>query len=215
LQILTPLLPAQLSYSVELACCRVDDRYSLNVLTHQEKMRCNSFGSTSRRLEYLSSRWLVHKMAEHLELDPDRFLLKKDDTGQPFAEYQTKRYNVSIAHSVEDTICAVSSTVQLGIDLEPKGRSVAVGLPARLLNESEYSLFSGQDTLRMWTLKEAILKLKGSGLRTRLKDWKLISNDQSLFTAENREKERVNIYSFSYQNNWIALAFNPQNKFKP
>lgn len=195
---------------MELACCKVDNGYSENVLTHRERMRWNSFGSTSRRLEYLSSRWLIRQMAEDLKLDPNHFLLKKDEGGRPFGEYQNKRYHVSIAHSIEDTICAVSSTVQIGVDLEPKDRSVSDQLPARLLNESEQSLLAGEDTIRIWTLKEAILKLKGSGLRTRLKDWKIISNDKSSFTAENREKERVNIYSFSYQNNWIAVAFNPQ-----
>ncbi len=209
MQILTPFLPAELSNSVELACCKIADRYSENVLPRHEKVVCNSFGSASRQREYLASRWLIQKMAERMNMAPNRFLVKKGSDGRPYAVYNNKRYYVSIAHSKSDTICAISLTTRIGVDLEPQSRSVSEHLRARLLNESEQTLLAGEDTIRLWTLKEAILKLHGSGLRTRLKDWVIISKNKTSFMAEYKQKKRVQIYSFSYQNNWIAVAFNP------
>lgn len=193
---------------MELACCKVGDRYSDNVLTSDEKAEWNSFESTSRRNEFLSSRWLVHQMAKNMGMDSAYFRLKKDGEGRPFGVYNDDQYFVSIAHSKGNTVGAISSTLKIGLDLEPQNRSVSERLRDRLLNKSEQKWLAGEPTIRLWTLKEAILKFNGSGLRTNLKDWLIISKDKSLFTAEYKQKEQVQVYSFSYQNNWIAIAYN-------
>jgi phosphopantetheinyl transferase len=209
LQLLTQLLPARLAGSVELACCKVADRYSENVLSRHEKKVWNSFGSLSRRREYLSSRWLIRKMAEQMKLDPDSFYIRKEENGRPFGMYKSQKYFISIAHTSGRTVCAISASLSVGIDLEPQNRPVSEQLHSRLLNESEQSFLAGEDIIRLWTLKEAILKLYGSGLRTRLKDWVIISRNNTSFTAEYEHTEQVKIFSFSHQNNWIAIAYKP------
>lgn len=208
MQTLTPLLPDQLSDSVELACCKVTDRYPEHVLTHNEKVEWSSFESRSRRNEYLSSRWLIHQMTERMKFNSGHFQLKKDEEGRPFGVYNGNRYVVSIAHSKADTVCAVSFSKKVGIDLEPQNRSVSGKLRSRLLNESEKAMLAGEPTIRLWTLKEAILKLSGSGLRTNLKDWWIVAQKGPAYIAENHQKEQVRVYSFSYQNNWISVAYN-------
>lgn len=208
LQKLTSLLPKQLSDSVELACCKITDRYPDHVLTCTEKAAWNSFESTTRRNEYLSSRWLIHQMAQQMDMSSGDFQLKKNEQGRPFGEYSGNRYFVSIAHSKGETVGAISPSVKIGVDLEPQNRSVSDELRSRLLNKSEQALLDGEPTIRLWTLKEAILKLNGSGLRTNLKDWLIVTKNKSLFTAESNKKERAQMYSFSHQNNWIAIAYN-------
>jgi phosphopantetheinyl transferase len=203
------LLPAQLADSMLLACCKIDKQYPEGVLTANEKVELNSFQSSVRRREYLATRWLIKQMMQHMNLDPEQFVIHKTDEGQPFGQINHKNYHLSIAHTNYWAACGISPVLPVGIDLEQQNRTVSDRLRDRMLTSDEQHLLAKVDTLQLWTIKESVLKLYGQGLRTDLKDCAITSRDRKLFMAKCDAKNYAKVYSFSHQNNWFAVA----NKF--
>jgi len=190
-----------------LACCEVDKSYSEDVLTADEKEVWNSFESSVRSAEFLAARGLVRDMICEMGLNKSNFSLKKDPQGKPFGEYEGDRYFISIAHSKEQVICGISPTVALGVDVEPKNRIIPDRLRGRMLTKREQSALAGEQTLRIWTLKEAAVKLKGDGLRIGLKEWEMRRKNKNLFSATFSDEEKISIISITHKNHWLAVAF--------
>lgn len=211
MQDLNSFLPQSIAGRLKLAWSSLDENYSTSLLNEQEKRACQDFGNVQRRHEYIVTRILFKKMIQSQGLDPTAFRLKKDPLGRPFGVYKKQQFFVSIAHSQNSVLCAIARYLPIGIDLEPVDRKVPGGLRNRMLNESEQPLLQKESSVRIWTLKEALVKLQGSGMRTNLNEWTLRPVSKGLFAAELHDDKSANICSFSYQKNWLAIAW-PRNK---
>jgi phosphopantetheinyl transferase len=60
--------------------------------------------------------------------------------------------------------------------------------------------------IRLWTIKEAYIKLLGKGLRINMNEVKL-SVDGDQFTAEINNDKTAKICSFQLEQNWLAVAY--------
>lgn len=91
--------------------------------------------------------------------------------GKPFlSDYPSVHFNIS--HCREAVACAVSDS-PVGIDVESI-REYKQDLAEYVLNEKELSCVLSSDNpafafTRLWTRKEAVLKLRGTGIREDLK----------------------------------------------
>jgi phosphopantetheinyl transferase len=206
-QLLTDLLPSELSGVMMLGWCKVGNNYSKEVLTAEEEAACDTFKDERREDEYIATQRLVQYIIQDMDMNPDRFILKKDALGKPFGLYDEELYHVSIAHTNDRVLCAASSTIPVGVDMEPESRKVVPELRNRILNETERPLFEREETLRLWTIKEALVKWQGSGLRTNLNEWTIQSVRNSLLTAIFDNDKRANICSFNHQGYWLAVAW--------
>lgn len=204
---LTHLLPAGLTDQLTLGWGAVQGEYGADMLSGQERDEWRSYKSPVRRREYLATRHLLRATAKQMQLHPDDFQLDKDELGKPFGRYRGREYHVSIAHTDHRVLCAISPALALGVDLEPAARVVPDRLRARILAEGERALLEGEPTLRIWTLKEALVKLEGRGMRTNLNECVITGTDEALFSARLSDDKRAKICSFQHQEHWLALAW--------
>lgn len=91
-----------------------------------------------------------------------------DDKGAPYSvEYPD--LHISISHCRKAVAVAISKDGPVGIDVECR-RRVGEGLLERVCNEAEQvavrtSKDPTMEFLRLWTCKEAVLKMRGTGIQ--------------------------------------------------
>lgn len=177
----------------------------LDQLSDEEKEELDTFTNVKRQQEYVTSRLVVRKMAAKLGIDPKVFAIQKDELGQPFGVADGAQYCVSIAHTNQYVFCGLTEEKSIGVDLEPVDRKVPQKLQQRILHPSETAL-SEVETIRLWTIKEAYIKLRGQGLRLNMNQV-LVQRDGGDFFVELNNDKTAKICSFQSQNNWLAIAY--------
>ncbi|NMB77164.1 MAG: 4'-phosphopantetheinyl transferase superfamily protein [Myxococcales bacterium] len=143
-----------------------------------ERNAFRSFRSLRRRREWVAGRVAARRLiASVLEEPPDEVEIVPSPAGPPRARRHGSDLplTLSLAHGGEWLLCAVRPGVAnapLGVDLEPlvPRRRQALW---RALNGQEIERFAAADPdrlpladlLQVWTIKEAVLKAAGRGLR--------------------------------------------------
>ena len=89
------------------------------------------------------------------------------DRGKPY--FPGSPVYFSITHTPHHAFCVLSDT-PVGIDAEELGRRVSPKLARKVLSAAELARYEqaadpGEAFLRMWVLKEALVKCRGDGLR--------------------------------------------------
>lgn len=183
------------------------DRLPEEILSEVELNEYNKFQNRRRKDEFLSARGLIKKLVTEIGLDETMFEVHKDRLGQPFGVYQNRSYNLSLAHTGEKVLCGISAGISIGVDMEPAGRIVDERLKSRMLHPEEGEFLKKESLIRIWTLKEALVKLEGKGLRTNLNQIIIRPENESEFTGKFNNDKSARICSFQYDNYWIAVAF--------
>lgn len=207
-QLLTNLLPHKPPADLILAWEKVDGTHPASILNAAESVEYNEYKSPGRQKEYLATRNLVRDIVSHMQLDARKFSLQKDSLGKPSGHYRGQNFKMSIAHTTERVICGIAADIELGVDIEPVNRSVPERLRNRLVNTNEASLVNNEETIRLWTVKEALVKLKGTGLRTNLNECTITDFQDGIFYATYDNDNRAKICSFVHDNHWLAIAWN-------
>ena len=178
-----------------------------DLLTDRELKEFQTFHNPKRRNEYLSSRNLIKDLVSEMGFDHTVFELRKDKLGKPFGTYRGRRINMSLAHSDRKVICGISPSIQIGVDLEPVSRIVSDRLRERMLHADEREDLRNESLVRIWTLKEAMVKLEGKGLRTNLNRIVIRSGSDSEFKGFFNNDKSAIICSFKHEGYWIAVAY--------
>lgn len=187
----------------------------LDQLSDEEKQEVETFTNLKRQREYVTSRLLLRDMVTNLDVDPQSFFIHKDELGQPHGRAKDKQFWVSIAHTDELVFCGITQQKAIGVDLEPANRSVPDKLRPRIMHPDEEQLFSEIETIRLWTIKEAYIKLRGQGLRLNMNQVHIQQEGDNFFVELNNDK-RAKICSFRSQDHWLAIAFyQKQNLIEP
>ena len=177
-----------------------------NGLSAEEQAELSSFSNEKRKQEFVTSRLLLREMAGQLDPHLQNFRIYKNELGNPFSEADGKTYEVSIAHTKYNVFCGLSRTRAIGIDMEPAGRKVTNRLRSRMMHPAEKERDASVSTIRLWTVKEAYIKLRGQGLRLNMNEVNVKREGDRLFAAFDNEK-KAKICSFQYQNQWLAIAY--------
>lgn len=95
-------------------------------------------------------------------------LVEHNDKGAPYLPLRPDLW-VSISHCRRAVAVAVSDSGPVGIDVESR-RRIGDGLVERVCTEKERTVLRAAADptmafLRLWTRKEAVLKLRGTGIR--------------------------------------------------
>ena len=85
---------------------------------------------------------------------------------EPLSPKAPRAVDLSVAHSGEAVAIAISSAGPVGVDVERLREIDYVRLLADVCHRSERAPDAAAAFLRLWTLKEAVLKAGGEGLAT-------------------------------------------------
>lgn len=179
---------------------------SEDLLSKVEREEYRTFTNLKRRDEYLATRNLIGELADQIGLDRTLFEIRKDGLGKPYGVHNNSRYNLSLAHSDQKVLCGISPVIQIGVDLEPVVRRVNERLRGRMLNAEEKEPLKEESLVRIWTLKEAMVKLEGKGLRTNLNQITIKPTGKVEFTGIFHNDKTARICSFQHDGYWIAVA---------
>ena len=148
----------------------------INMLDATEMGMLKNIRLETERKRYLLSRLLLRKALSHLiGGNPQDWRFERDRNGKPklSAVHGAPNVDFNMSHSGNAVVVAVSSAGEVGVDVERIGdvemRNAAVdGIYDSVFTERELESLKFQpgfshaeDTLKMWTVKEAYAKLLG------------------------------------------------------
>lgn len=178
---------------------------AISQLSTEEKRELELCKSQKRQREFVTSRITLKKMAQKVG-DGKDFEILKDKLGQPFGIAGAQKFFVSIAHTDNFVFCGLSLDHPIGVDLEPVDRTVPVKLGQRITHLKENDSITEIPLIRLWTIKEAYIKLLGQGLRMNMNEVQISRESDQIFAKINNDK-RAKICSFRMENNWLAVAY--------
>lgn len=134
------------------------------LLTPAERAMLRAFPSEKRRLDWLSGRIAAKRALGELLGRPELELeLANEPSGRP-ACLAARDLFFSISHCALGGVCAASASGPVGVDWETV-RPLAAGVLELVSDASERAgIVAPEDGTRLWTRKEAVLKLLGLGL---------------------------------------------------
>lgn len=207
MELLTHLQSEQTSPGLQMALGTIREGLSCSILTRKEEKELAAFTNEKRRCEYISTRYLLRKLIGSAGLNPDRISTHKDELGKPYGLYEGEHMYMSIAHTDNKILCALSMQADIGVDIERADRKTGERLRARILQPEEEKQLGHVESIRLWTIKEAAVKLSGSGLRTNLNEVPVTPIGGDRFLAIFNDEKTARICSFKHKNYWIAVAY--------
>jgi phosphopantetheinyl transferase len=122
---------------------------------------------------------MFRKLARLIGLDDAGLRIEKEEGGRPRLYAGNVPHGASIAHTKGMLACAVRLNGMVGLDIERADRAEHPSLRPRMLSKGDDpELIRASSTITLWTIKESVLKLYGSGLRVPM-------NTVSLKTLQN------------------------------
>jgi phosphopantetheinyl transferase len=177
------------------------------VIVAYEPLTIETTGGDRDTSESITGTLLLKRMA-------DRFLngktidvfTKKYEKPQAFIDGE--EVSVSFSHTDDAIVAAISTSLNVGVDMEAKSREVHKRLATRMKSKDEKStLYEGNSLIRVWTFKEAALKMIGTGLRKPMNHVTVSIENEHHFNAEFDDGNRAKICSFIHQDHWISICY--------
>lgn len=181
-----------------------------NIIAAYQKVHEPNVQGKKEFVENISGGTFVKKMAGlYLGVENLNVVTKKHE--KPRAYHGEKEISISFSHTNLAISAAVSSTYIVGCDMESVSRKVHARLHNRIKQKEEAdSLYKSNDLIRIWTLKEAALKMIGTGLRKPMNCVRIEQNSEALFFVLFNDGKRAEICSFKHQDYWISVCYHKQ-----
>lgn len=195
---------------VVLGVSEIVKREDTGILSASELEEYNGFSNPHRKAEYLSVRHLFYSLLGDMGFPKRETKLLKHKDGKPYAKVGDKVVHVSFSHSPEKVFCAISLENNIGIDVELSSRQISQSVLDRISNEKERVAFETLEPVQVWTIKEAVVKCMGSGLRTNLNDLIIEKGKKKRFSVRFNNESLFEICSFRQSDHQIALAYQSQ-----
>ena len=160
-------------YQTRPGCQFRSDQFTRPVLSPAELNRLNQLFALKKQVERLAGRWAVKNLVmQETGLSPDVIEIHNDASGAPCLA-PSFHYAISITHSGDYALAALCGNADaIGVDMEAVS---PVDIPALLhagFSNKEQRAYAGADLetiLKIWTIKEALLKYRRTGLKTSAK----------------------------------------------
>lgn len=140
--------------------------------------------STQAKYTSLMAGLLLQDVAEDvLGIESEDIVIKEGDRGKPYIEgYESFRFNLS--HSGEYVMIAICDS-DVGVDIERiRERQTMLAKRCFTEDENEYIQDSNERFFEIWTMKEAYLKCKGTGISVPLNSFNVNSNQRCVENSE-------------------------------
>lgn len=185
---------------------KIVENLGTEILTEEELEEWSKFRSETRKKEYLTARYLFRFLLNNFDIS-DNYILRKDVLGKPFATYKDKYLYVNFSHSNNLVLCAISERTEIGIDIEHEQRKMKPALMDRILSEEDKRNVGTEESVLLWTVKEAIVKRIGLGIRTNLNEITLRKIADKRFTATYKTQNDINVISFTLLEHRVSVAY--------
>ncbi len=160
-------------YQTRPGCQFRPDQFAQPVLSPAELNGLNQLFALKKQVERLAGRWAVKNLVmQETGLSPDTIEIHNDASGAPCLA-PSFHYAISITHSGDYALAALCGNADaIGVDMEAVS---PVDIPALLhagFSNKEQRAYAGADLetiLKIWTIKEALLKYRRTGLKTSAK----------------------------------------------
>lgn len=160
------------------------------ILSDFEKKRYNSFSSPQSALIYLKGHSAARNLAaSYTGKIPSNLEFETEPEGKPFFKC-TPNLHFNLSHSGEGVFIVFSSN-PVGFDIENKNRKADfLNLARRYFHPGELELINNLSKpesiafLELWTAKEAMLKLLGSGISSGLDKAIVLNGEEGIFNQK-------------------------------
>lgn len=150
---------------------------------------------------------LTERMIRHfMQASEIEVITQKNE--KPSGVADGKEVSVSFSHTDTAVVSAISSKWTVGCDMESASRNVHPRLIERMKHpEEEPALYENLEAVRIWTFKEASLKMIGTGLRKPMHSVHIEQVDNRRFDVEIDNGNRAKICSFEHKGHWISVCY--------
>lgn len=158
-------------------------------------------------MEAISGSTLIRRLAKkYLSVKELEIYTPKNE--KPKAFIGDNELSVSFSHTKNAISAAISFDYIVGCDTEMLNRTVNPSIIDRIFCENENrSLYDNGDAIRIWTCKEAALKMIGTGLRKPMNSLRIEKIDDFLFDVDFNDGKRAKICSFKHRDHWISVCY--------
>ncbi|MEX0929840.1 MAG: 4'-phosphopantetheinyl transferase superfamily protein [Balneolales bacterium] len=157
---------------------------------------------------------LLKRVADKASLNGQSLKIIKKTSGKPYGRIDRREIGVAISHTKTAICCGMNVFGEIGLDIEARNRNVPEGLRQRITSDKEAAVISGIDTIRLWTIKEAVLKFTGTGLRMAMQKVDLSGNEDLCYTAT-VDNMNIRVISFALNGYWVSVAYSQQQILTP
>lgn len=177
------------------------------IISAYEPLRVETLGGDVDTSQSITGTLLIKKIAsDFMEIPRIDVLTVRYE--KPKAFIGNREVSVSFSHTHDALAAAVSDEYNVGLDMERMGRNVHERLAERLKHSGEPEvLYRENEWIRIWTLKEAALKMIGTGLRKPMHSVCLEQENESRFSVQFDDGKRAKICSFLHHDHWISICY--------
>lgn len=190
-----------------------DYKHLVDFISLPEIERANNFKENADASAFIQGRFIVRsELSKLLDCEPRNVPIKLSEHGKPFCPIDNLP-KFSITHCKNLVIVGWSKN-EIGVDVEPADTQLnEAEIQAVLLHPNEKKLYDAKtqgkksiNFLKLFVLKEAYLKLQGSGLFIDLNQVEIQQISSRIFTgAHGKDKKNIiNLYCLS--NSWIIAV---------
>ena len=186
-------------------------------LTGTEIDKYRSIKSRHRALEFITGRWLLQSLMREQGFERGDWQIEYGNSGKPWIKVRQKKVDgseipIGIAHTYHAVLAGLSFDTSFGVDIESKDRVAHATLKRRIVRYEPLQKTHEESAIRVWSIKEAALKLCGDGLRlgmdkVEITEW----YSWGCRVAMNGRREAV-VASCLVEGFWIAVAWYPDSE---
>lgn len=177
------------------------------ILSGYEPLRVETSGGDVDTSQSITGTLLIKKIADRY-WNVSRIDVFTQKYEKPKAFIGSREVSVSFSHTTDALAAAISDSFNVGLDMESIGRPVHKRLAERMKHFAESPLlYIENEWIRIWTLKEAALKMIGTGLRKPMNSVQISQTDKYRFSVQFDDGMRAKICSFPNHDHWISICY--------
>ncbi len=171
----------------------VDDLFLL--LSDDEKERALRFKFENHRKRFTITRAMLRKtLSYYLGINATELEFSISIHGKPYLSSNPLKFEFNVSHSNDCAIIGVCQFKPIGVDIENVKQDYNDGVAKRMFNAIEYSTLNSlhkdkkvKNFYRIWSKKEAIVKLFGGSIFEDLKEYSIADKFSQNITIKNNE----------------------------
>lgn len=177
------------------------------IIVASQPLAVETTGGDKEWSESITGTLLLKQMAEEF-MGHKRIDVYTPKYEKPKAFIKGEEISVSFSHTDDAIVAAISTGLNVGIDMEHAGRKVQERLAFRMQAPGEKNLlYENHPLIRVWTIKEAALKMIGTGLRKPMNQVTVHMDGEFTFNVQFNDGKKAKICSFSHQDHWISICY--------